>query len=65
MNKEFNREKAIDTLVDNDMTDIENGSWDFLELILLDGWTGYQEMSDEQLLEELENRGLVEEEDNE
>ena len=65
MNKEFNREKAIDTLVDNDMTDIENGSWDFLELILLDGWLGYRDMTNEQLMEELNNRELIEEEDDE
>ena len=64
MNKEFDRQNAIDILVGDDMSDIENGSWDFLNNILLDGWTGYREMSNEQLLEELENRGLVEEEDN-
>ena len=63
MNKEFDRQNAIDILVGDDMSDIENGSWDFLNNILLDGWTGYREMSNEQLLEELENRGLVEEED--
>ena len=62
MNKEFDRQNAIDILVGDDMSDIENGSWDFLNNILLDGWTGYREMSNEQLLEELENRGLVEEE---
>ena len=61
MTNEFNRGKAIDMLVDNDMTDIENGSWDFLEAILLDGWTGYREMSNEQLMEELNNRDLFEE----
>mgnify|MGYP006276156505 FL=1 len=65
MNKEFDRQNAIDILVGDDMSDIENGSWDFLNNILLDGWTGYREMSNEQLLEELENRGLVEEEDDE
>jgi hypothetical protein len=63
MTNEFNRGKAIDMLVDNDMTDIENGSWDFLEAILLDGWTGYREMSNEQLMEELNNRDLFEEND--
>jgi hypothetical protein len=61
MSKEFNRGKAIDTLVGNDMSDIENGSWDFLNNILLDGWTGYREMSNEQLMEELNNRELFEE----
>ena len=65
MTKEFDRQNAIDILVGDDMSDIENGSWDFLNNILLDGWTGYREMSNEQLLEELENRGLVEEEDDE
>lgn len=61
MTNEFNRGKAIDTLVGDDMSDIENGSWDFLNNILLDGWTGYREMSNEQLMEELNNRDLFEE----
>jgi hypothetical protein len=63
MTKEFDRNRAIDILVDNDITDIENGSLDFLEAILLDGWLGYRDMSNEQLMEELNNRDLFEESD--
>lgn len=57
----FDREKAIQELVDNDFSDIFNlGQTEgaMLESILRDGFKGYANMTDEALMQELEERGI-------
>ena len=56
----FNRMKAVDVLLDCDIDTIINGEdfgIDHLEWILRNGFKGFEEMSDEELIAELETRG--------
>ena len=56
----FDRDKAINELVDNDLSDIlQNGddNW-ILSTILLNGFKGYNNYTDEQLMQELTERDI-------
>lgn len=56
----FDRDRAINELVDNDLSDIlQHGddNW-ILSTILLDGFTGYNNYTDEQLMQELQERDI-------
>lgn len=57
----FDREKAINELIDNDFSDIFNlgqNEGAVLESILRDGFKGYVNMTDEELIMELEQRDI-------
>ena len=57
--KVFDRNKAIDLLIDDDMHNlVDNGDSDFIRAALKHGFTGYTIYSDEELLKELTNRDL-------
>ena len=58
----LNRDKAIDDLVDSEFTTIFDGEdfgTDHLEWILRNGCKGFENMTDEQLISELVENGLV------
>ena len=58
---EFNREKAIQALVDNDKDFILNGDGgglEWLQSILENGHTGYTDQSDTELFQECRARDL-------
>ena len=57
----FNRALAIQELVDNDFSDIFNlgeSEGSMLESILMHGFKGYHNFTDEELMYELEERGI-------
>ena len=57
----FDRELAIQELIDNDFSDIFNLGQEegaMLESILRNGFKGYAEMTDEELISELEQRDI-------
>jgi len=57
----FDRMKAVDELLDCDIDTIINGEdfgIDHLEWILRNGCKGFEEMSDSELVSELETRGF-------
>jgi len=57
----FDREKAISELLDNDFSDIFNLGQDegaMLESILLNGFKGYANFTDEELMQELQDRDI-------
>jgi hypothetical protein len=56
----FNREKAIQSLVSNDMDYVNNtsGGLEWLESMLRQGFTGYDNYTDHDLVEECLNRDL-------
>lgn len=56
----FDRQLAINELVDNDLNDILNHGDDnwILSSILLDGFVGYNNFTDEQLMQELQERDI-------
>jgi hypothetical protein len=56
----FNRELAISELVDNDMDSIRNDDGWYLSSILTNGFKGYTNMTDEELIEELNCRDISE-----
>lgn len=58
----FNRTLAIQELVDNDFSDIFNlgeSEGSMLESILMHGFKGYHNFTDEELMYELEERGIL------
>lgn len=60
MSQIFNREGAIDALVDSDKDYILNndGGLEWLESILKGGHTGYQQLFDAQLVQECMERNI-------
>jgi len=56
----FQREQAIQELVDNDFDTIMNSDYgvELLRSILDSGFTGYRGMTDEELIIELEQRDI-------
>lgn len=56
----FDREKAIETLVDNDFDTVMNSDYgvELLRSILDSGFKGYRAMADEELMMELEQRDI-------
>ena len=56
----FDRYSAIDELISNDMNTIENDDGFYLSSILLNGFKGYENMTDEELIQELNERGISE-----
>ena len=62
----FDRQKAIQELVDNDFSDIFNlgqSAGEMLESILLNGFKGYDNFTDEELIRELNERLIAQEHD--
>ena len=58
----FNRDKAINELLDQDLWDIlhaEGDNW-ILTAILADGFKGYNNFTDEELMRECEERDIME-----
>jgi hypothetical protein len=58
----FNRTLAIQELVDNDFSDIFNlgeSEGSMLESILMYGFKGYNNFTDNELMYELEERGIL------
>ena len=58
----FNKELAVSTLVDDDLNTIlayQDDNW-ILSEILQNGFTGYINYSDDELMQELKERGLEE-----
>ena len=55
----FDREKAIEALIDDDFDAIiKCGSYDYLCDILRTGHIGYDHLTDNQLVDECEERGI-------
>jgi hypothetical protein len=55
----FNRVKAIETLISEDIdTIVFNQATDYLDNILRFGMKGYCEMTDEELISELQDRDI-------
>ena len=56
----FNREKAIQELVDNDFDTVMNSDYgvELLRSILDSGFKGYRAMSDDELIMELDQRDI-------
>ena len=54
----FDREKVIDILVDDDFLDIGENDYSFFEAILRDGWIGYENFTDDELIKECEERDI-------
>lgn len=52
----FDREKVIDELVDSDVNDIRGVEWVMSKLRT--GFKGYENMSDEELISECEDRDI-------
>ena len=58
----FDKEKAIETLVDDDLNTIlsyNDDNWIMSEL-LTNGFKGYSNFTDDELIQELKERGLEE-----
>ena len=54
----YNRDFCINELIMNDMNTIDNdGGW-YLSSILTDGFKGYNNFTDEELMQELRERDL-------
>lgn len=57
----FDREKAIDTLINDDIDSILNNHYlDAINFILESGFKGYRNMTDEELIQELKERDISE-----
>lgn len=54
----MNREKMIEALIDNDLHD---GWYEYMWMLLLDGFVGYKNQTDYELKQEMIARGLIEE----
>jgi hypothetical protein len=54
----FDRQKAIDELIANDMDTIQNDDGMFLSSLLDYGFKGYQHYTDEELMQELMERDI-------
>lgn len=55
----FDREKAIDTLINDDIDSIMNSHYiDTLNFILESGFKGYRNFSDDELMQELQERDI-------
>jgi hypothetical protein len=56
----FNRDKAIEELVSDDMNTVFNGGDYYLSSILTNGFKGYANYSDDELIQELNERDMSE-----
>lgn len=56
----FDREMAIEELVCNDMDTVRNDDGWYLSSILSNGFKGYKNMTDEELIQELRERDISE-----
>lgn len=54
----FDRVKAIDALVDDDMNTVENDDGWYLSSLLINGFKGYNNCTDEELMQELTDRDI-------
>ena len=58
MTDAYVRSKAIDALVNDDIDTVESGNYEVLVSILLEGFQGYHNMTDEEIMKELEDRDI-------
>jgi hypothetical protein len=56
----FDRDKAIDELINNDMNTIQNDDGWYLSSLLRSGFKGYEYMTDDELMQELKERDISE-----
>ena len=54
----YNRDKAVDCLVNDDCDSFNNGNNDVIIAALEFGFPGYRSMTDEQIMQELTERGI-------
>jgi hypothetical protein len=54
----FNRDEAIDELINNDMNTIQNDDGWYLSSLLRSGFKGYEYMTDDELMQELTERDI-------
>ena len=54
----FDRDKAIDELINNDMNTIQNDDGWYLSSLLRSGFKGYEYMTDDELMQELTERDV-------
>jgi len=54
--EQLTREQIIKILIDDDLNDLENGWDDFIFHILMNGFVGYENQTDEELFEEYTER---------
>ena len=54
----FDRFEAIDELINNDMNTIENDDGWYLSMLLRSGHKGYENYTDEELMQELTERDI-------
>jgi hypothetical protein len=54
----FDRDKAIDELINNDMNTIQNDDGWYLSSLLRSGFRGYEFMTDNELIQELTERDI-------
>lgn len=54
----FNRDEAIDELINNDINTIQNDDGYYLSSLLRHGFSGYTNFTDEALMEELTERDI-------
>lgn len=59
MDSKFNRDEIIETLIDDDYEYIsESGGFKWFHSILNNGFVGYDNMTDEELIDEYNERNL-------
>jgi hypothetical protein len=54
----FDRDEAIDELINNDMNTIQNDDGWYLSSLLRSGFKGYEYMTNDELIEELRARDI-------
>jgi hypothetical protein len=54
----FDRDEAIDELINNDMNTIQNDDGWYLSSLLRSGFRGYEFMTDNELIQELTERDI-------
>jgi hypothetical protein len=56
----FDRTMAIDELINNDMNTIQNDDGWYLSSLLRSGFKGYENYTDDELIQELQERDISE-----
>jgi hypothetical protein len=56
----FDRDEAIEELINNDMNTIQNDDGWYLSSLLRSGFKGYEYMTNDELIEELHARDILE-----
>ncbi len=55
----FDRDNAVDELINNDMNTIQNDDGWYLSSLLRSGFKGYEFMTDKELMQELQERDIT------